>query len=116
MMVEEQTKIKRKHLNCILNQLIADVLQVNVCGLGNCYYYGNGIIIDYNKAFEWYSKSANSESTAGQYHLGNCYYHGIGTNRDYNKAFEWYSKSADSGCAEGQRGLGNCYKYGRGTM
>src|SRR2546421_295550 len=85
------------------------------CGLGNCYYDGEGTDKNYKKAFEWYSKSANSGCAEGQHGLGNCYYYGKGTKQNYKKAFEWYSKSANSGYAAGQCGLGNCYNYGKGT-
>ena len=78
--------------------------------LGNCYYYGQGIRQNYNKAFGWYSKSANNGYAEGQYYLGICYENGFGTSKDYNKAFEWYSKSAKYGCAEGQFKLGFFYR------
>ena len=50
-------------------------------------YYGRGITKDHNKAFEWYSKSADNGNAEGLKGLGDRYYHGRGTTQDYNKAF-----------------------------
>ena len=38
----------------------------------------NNIMKDYNKAFEWYLKSAINECSEGQNNLGNYYYYEIG--------------------------------------
>ena len=67
-----------------------------------------------NKAFEWYSKSANNGFVKAQNNLGFCYENGFGTEKDYNKAFEWYSISANNGYAKAQNNLGFCYRNGIG--
>jgi uncharacterized protein len=43
----------KKHLNGFLNPEGQN-------NLGNCYYYDKGISQNYEKAFEWYSKSAKN--------------------------------------------------------
>src|SRR5207249_2942679 len=80
--------------------------------LGCCYENEYGTYRDYNKAFEWYSKSADNGFALGQTNLGNLYYYGKGKKIDYDKAFKWYSKSANNGCSKGQNNLGNCYEKG----
>ncbi|CAB4409538.1 unnamed protein product [Rhizophagus irregularis] len=52
---------------------------------------------NYNKAFEWYFKSANNEFAKGQHCLGHCYYYGIGTKVDVEKAVIWYKKALNNG-------------------
>ncbi|MBQ3618801.1 MAG: caspase family protein [Bacteroidales bacterium] len=61
--------------------------------LGN--YYHNQR--NYEKAFEWYQKSANQGYANGQYELAQCYEMGYGCWPDDKKAIEWYKKAADNG-------------------
>ncbi|RIA97015.1 hypothetical protein C1645_814678 [Glomus cerebriforme] len=83
--------------------------------LGYCYQYGQGVNQDSNKAFEWYSKSANNGSSKGQNNLGFCYINGFGIDKNYNKAFDNFLKSAMNGYDLGQNNLGFCYENGLGT-
>jgi TPR repeat protein len=56
--------------------------------LGRCYQYRQGVAQDYNKAFEWYLKSAiNDGSPDGQCNLGYCYQYGKGVAQNYELAF-----------------------------
>lgn len=72
--------------------------------------------LDEEKAFFWFSKSANQGFAEAQLALATCYAEGRGIDEaDENKAFYWFSKSAEQGNAEAQYYLGNCYEYGIGT-
>ncbi|CAJ0861122.1 20779_t:CDS:1 [Entrophospora sp. SA101] len=64
--------------------------------VGFCYHNVIGVEKYYDKAFEWYLKSAEKENGNGQYSVGNCYHYGIGTKKNYNKAFQWYLMSAEN--------------------
>ena len=44
--------------------------------LGWCYYDGRGIEKNYEKAFEWFQKSADQNNSKGQYNLAVCYEEG----------------------------------------
>lgn len=61
------------------------------------YIYERGIFVDQNwdKAFEWYYKSALQDDSVGQYNTGLCYYYGNGIAQDKQKAKYWIQKSAD---------------------
>ena len=50
--------------------------------LGECYYYGKGVVQKYNTAVEWYRKAAQQGYASAQYSLANCYYNGRGIQRD----------------------------------
>ncbi|GBB88408.1 hypothetical protein RclHR1_00150004 [Rhizophagus clarus] len=65
--------------------------------LGNCYYYGYGIIRDEKKAFELYLKSAKGGYNHALCSVGDCHYYGRGVLKDRNKAFKWYLKAAKKG-------------------
>ncbi len=83
--------------------------------LGNQYYTGDGIALDYQKAAEYYLKAAELGNAAAQSMLGKCYYYGYGVDQNYKTAVEWFEKSAYQGNMNAQYDLGVCYQYGRGT-
>ena len=90
-----------------------DILSMVI--MGKIYYYGRGgIPIDYNKAAEWYLKSAEKGNTSGMWRLADCYKMGKGVERNLRMSFEWYKQSADKGSSEGQWKLGTCYFNGEG--
>ena len=78
---------------------MANAVLVIVTALG---FGGAGVDKDYNKAFEWYSKSAAQGNSGGQRGLGSHYHLGHGVARDYKATFEWYSKSAAQGDVRAQ--------------
>jgi len=73
--------------------------------LGLCYYNGNGVNKDMEKAVEWYLKAAEQGHAEAQYALGQCYYYSSGVNKDISKAVGWYRKAAEQGHAEAQMKL-----------
>ena len=83
--------------------------------LGRCYYNGNGVSTDYEKAVYWYTKAAEQGDSDAQFHLGDCYRLGFGVSRDYEKTVYWYTKAAEQGNAWAQYYLGHCYYDGSGV-
>ena len=65
--------------------------------IGKMYCYGLGTKQDYEKAFEWFLKSAQEGNKFAQYSLANLYYYGNGVEKDLSQAFLWYQKSASQG-------------------
>ncbi len=65
--------------------------------MGLCLETGNGVVKDYAKAFEWYSKSAEQGNAKAMCNLGKMYEDGIGVDQNYDKAKEWYKKAAIAG-------------------
>jgi len=58
---------------------------------------------DYEKAFEWYTKSAEQGNADAQYQLGVMYQKGLGVKTDMDEALRWYRKSMAQGHASAQR-------------
>lgn len=83
--------------------------------VGDSYYYGKGVKIDYQKAKEWYLKSAEKGNPVAQLKLGGIYYDGLGVRQDYQKAIGWYLKSAAQGNSIALYYLGDIYLYGKGV-
>ncbi len=62
--------------------------------LGMMYLQGQGIEQDYNKAGEWFRKSAENSIPQAQYKLGRLYMQGRGVPKDYEFAYAWFSAGA----------------------
>ena len=65
--------------------------------IGKMHCYGLGTEQDYEKAFEWFLKSAHEGNKFAQYSLANLYYYGNGVEKDLSQAFLWYRKSSEQG-------------------
>lgn len=65
--------------------------------LGNLYYSGKHLSMDYKKAFENYQKAYEifPENPYAWYRLGRCYYFGHGVERDINRAYDFMSLAAE---------------------
>lgn len=83
--------------------------------LGNCYYLGHDVKLDYKIAVDWYRKSADLNNYRAMNNLGECYYLGHSIDKDYKIAVDWFRKSADLGDSIATKNLGNCYYLGHGV-
>lgn len=74
--------------------------------LGVCYFYGNGVELDYKKALEYYRLSASLGNDFGIYNIGVCYERGVGgVSKDIQKAIENFKLAARLGNAEAVNSL-----------
>lgn len=80
--------------------------------LGDCYFRGNGVELDYTKAAQWYLKSANQGDFSAQYMLGLCYSNGYGVDKNEIEAFKWYLLSAEQGHQWAQYAVGFAFEFG----
>ena len=84
--------------------------------MGNVFAKGMyGVIIDWDKACDWYLEAAEKDFVDAQYELALCYYKGQGVCENNEKAVEWFLKVAQHGRPEGQYMLGICYYNGYGV-
>ncbi len=74
--------------------------------MGRCYYFGNGVTQDYEKAFYWTKKSAEKGHYVAQHNLANMYYNGWGCEKNISLANQWMKRASDAGYAPSQ------YAYG----
>ena len=84
------------------------------CALGECYYYGDGVYLNYDKAVNWFTKSAKQGYATAQFYLGLCYNNGEGVKKEHTQAVYWYRKAAEQGDADAQFNLGGCFYFGEG--
>lgn len=82
--------------------------------LGRCYYFGNGVSKDYEKAFDWTKKAAEQGHYVAQYNLANMYFNGWGTTKSMASANEWMKKASDAGYAPAQYAYGIALINGEG--
>lgn len=85
------------------------------CRLADCYYYGQGTAIDYERTFYWSEKAAAQEYPEGLWNLGYLSETGEGTVQDYDASISWYRRAAENGYLEAQMKLGKYYHTGKLT-
>lgn len=57
--------------------------------LGYCYYYGNGVAKNYQRAVIWWKESAEQDHAPAQYLLGLCYLEEVGVKYNEDSASYW---------------------------
>lgn len=82
--------------------------------LGIWYEKGIGTEQDYNRALEWYKKSAEQEYAIAYGNLGDLYYYGDGVGEDIQKAVEYYTIGANLNSPVCMYNLAYCYYSGEG--
>ncbi len=60
--------------------------------IGECYYYGNGLHRDFEKAVHWLKRAAEQNDHNAQRLLVQCYLYGTGVPKDLDKAEMWLNK------------------------
>ena len=65
--------------------------------LGECFYNGNVVNLDYNQAYIWLTKAAEQGDVLAQKLVGLCYFNGNGVEQNYEKAVYWLTKAAEQG-------------------
>ena len=70
--------------------------------LGFMYCNGQGVDVNYKKAFKWYEKAAKQGDADAQYNLGRMHYQGHGVDQSDSMALRWYRKAATQGHEEAQ--------------
>ena len=80
--------------------------------LGNCYYNGYGVDVDYAEAISWREKAAEQGDAQAQLLVAQQYFSGIGTLRDVEKAKHWYNLAAENGNTEAQYQLAEFFEVG----
>ena len=66
---------------------------------------------NFERALEWYEKSANQGFPLAQLKLGDIYY----SEQAFKQAFYWYKKAADNGLAQAQHKVAVMCEEGKGT-
>lgn len=84
-------------------------------GLGDCYYYGKHVPVNYTQAVRLYELAAIQDRTKTRFELGHSYYSSKGVNQSDDKAFRHFKDAAMAGSMDAAAYLGICYANGYGT-
>lgn len=71
--------------------------------IAECYYDGDGVPQNYQEAFKWCHKAAESGYANAQKGLGDLYEKGLGVVQNKKEAIKWYRKAAEQGHEEAKR-------------
>lgn len=68
----------------------------------------------FEKAYEWYNKAAEEESSIAQLKIGFMFLEGKGVPKNISKSFDWFSKAANNGDPKALFQIAKAYLYGEG--
>lgn len=92
-------------------QIAAEAGEPKAAGqLGIMYVTGEGVEIDYNKAFYWAKKGSDAGDCTSMGILGALYENGIGTKTSTKKALSYYNSSCKLGCSGGCKNYDSLYQ------
>ena len=83
--------------------------------LGQRYYNGVGVDIDYGKARGYFETAAEKGSQVSNYYLGKIYYNGNGVETNHAKAKDYFEKSSKADNVFSTYYLGKLYFWGDGV-
>lgn len=84
-----------------------------LCDEASKYYNGtNGVIRNYEKAFEIYDQAAKKGSARAQYYLAEMYFYGLGVEKDDVVGYQFYKKAAENGDSVACNRLGVIFDSG----
>lgn len=86
-----------------------------LCNLGRCYYFGEHVPKNLQKAFEYYKQSAEKKYALGLRVLGYLYFNGEGAIIDYPAAINCWNEAIKRGDIMSYEFLANAYYNGRGA-
>ncbi|CAK2702403.1 conserved exported hypothetical protein [Vibrio crassostreae] len=84
---------------------LVDINPYAALNLGEIYFNGMEVELDYNRAFDLYTKAhnGNDKITTAAYRLATIYDKGLGRTADQTRAFYWFEVAAQRGEAYSQR-------------
>ncbi len=83
--------------------------------LGQYYYFGTGVALNYATSLKWLTKAAAKNDINAMLMLGEMYENGLGVKKDLKKSLEWTKKAALKGSVEAAYELGEMYENGAGV-
>jgi hypothetical protein len=84
--------------------------------LGVQYKDGNGVAMDYAKAFDYFTKAASLGDAQSVYALGYMHYKGLGCTQDYTLAAALFAQGAAIGKDNSMYFYGLCWRNGYGVV
>lgn len=82
---------------------------------GKAHLLGTTRELDYDLAYLYLQKAADSGSIEALFYLGYMYEYGLSVRLDYQMAMSFFRKAADQGSAEAMNNIGFLYEFGHGV-
>lgn len=110
---------KKEAMKCFMKAVNAEIpFSWAYISLSSHYFYGDGVAVDYQKAFYWVKKAVESVTEQQQLswcwsQIGNSYHEGLGVEKDEAAAIRAYEKAAKYGSSVAAQNLAKRYMVGR---
>lgn len=75
--------------------------------LGQQYFEGVGVPVNYHKGIEWWEKAAHRGNVDAMVHIADEHWYGVELKQDHDQAMNWYHRAAESGDPRAMRIFGN---------
>jgi len=120
---QQELWVHKKQVTCqddevAINRLKASAGSGNIDDqfeLGLRYYEGDGLPLDYGKAFQWHLKAAERGHADAQVSVSFMYGSGRGIAKSQKEEFKWANRAAEQGSDMGQVLVGVAYYEGKGV-
>lgn len=80
--------------------------------LGDLYYYGYGVDVDYEQAYYWFLNAAQKGNAYAQYSVAFMYMKGLFVEQEESQVIKWMKLAAENGNISAQKNMGDYYYYG----
>ena len=79
--------------------------------IGEMYFFGEGVPIDYDEATRWFQKACDSKNPQPYVFIGRMYELGAYGEKNISQAISWYKKGQQLGSPFADYYLGSCYAH-----
>lgn len=80
--------------------------------LGDLYFYGYGVEVDYEQAYYWFLNAAQKGNAYAQYSVAFMYMRGLFVKQEDSQVIKWMKLAAENGNVSAQKLMGDYYYYG----
>lgn len=102
-------KNPQKAIECYKKYFESGKGAMGAVNIGEMYFNGEGVDVDYDEATEWFQKACNFTLAVPYVFIGRMYEMGVYGEKNISQAISWYKKGEQIGSPEAEYYLGHCY-------
>ena len=102
-------KNPEKAIECYKKSFEAGYGKIGALNIGEMYFYGEGVPVDYDEATKWFQKACDPRLSQPYVLIGRMYEMGVYGEKNVSQAISWYKKGEQLGSPFADYYLGCCY-------